>query len=92
MEEKTTFGSKIISSEAERVAEINRQTLGDGPEPKIDRNSQTWKAVINYIKNQQEVEFMPMLRKRDSSSDRTQYARGGLDALDGLMEHGGEDI
>lgn len=73
---------------------LERMTAAEVGEfsPKIDRNSQTWKAVKKYIEDQISCEFSPMLRKRDSDHNKTQYARGGFDALEGLLEFGGENI
>ena len=61
-------------------------------ESKIDRASQTWKAVRQYVEEQVRQNYLPTLRNRAISHDETQYARGGFDALESLLAFGGESI
>jgi hypothetical protein len=75
--------------EAAEFFERNRQP-GEERDAKIDRGSPTWKAVKAYIARQVADNYMPMLKNRGVSHDDTQYARGGVEALESLLEFAGE--
>lgn len=60
--------------------------------PVINRGSDTWKAVVAYITEQIDEDHMPVLRNNITDHGQTQYARGALDALEGLLEFGGKPI
>lgn len=59
---------------------------------KIDRDSGTWLAVKEFIKEQVSTAYMPTLRGKKVEFDETQYARGAMDALDSLLEFAGEEV
>ncbi len=83
-------GPNFINERAERELAKEQLALGDQAVNRIDRNSNTWKAIKEYIKQQTAEDYMPTLRHKGIGHDETQYARGGLDALESLLEFGGE--
>lgn len=85
-------GSHFIKERAERELALQNMALGEQAVNRIDRNSSTWKAIKQYIKEQVATDYMPTLRNRGIDHDGTQYARGGIDALDGLLQFGGEEV
>jgi hypothetical protein len=64
----------------------------DDPAPRIDRNSGTWKAIREFMKEKAKDDYMPTLRNQQLDYSQVQYARGALDAFDSLLEHAGENI
>lgn len=58
------------------------------PQPKIDPNSPTWQAIKKWIEGEVRSDFLPALRSRNTTQDHTQYARGGYDALERLLQQG----
>lgn len=76
-------------TDKDRNAMIDRQAIGDlSREPKVDPNSDTWKAVLNFVQDQHDSNFMSLLRNRNSTTDELYYANGGLDCLESLLELG----
>lgn len=81
MEEPTT------TSFGQLAREFNRSST-----PKVQRNSETWKAIKLEIEQMINGDHLPALRNRNLDHGRTQYARGAMDALESLLRFGGEDV
>lgn len=71
------------------VAEmIERQAHESAAGPRISPQSPTWQAVKQWIQEQIDMDLQPTLRNRTIDHSLTQYARGGYDYLDRLLEYG----
>jgi len=78
-----------MTKEEERIKEAI--ALSD-PAPRIDRNSGTWKAIKNFMKDRAKDDYVPTLRNKQLEYPQVQYARGALDAFDSLLEFAGEEV
>jgi len=79
-------------TEAEQNRLIDELSRDDGHKFQVDRNSPTWKAIMQEIKELTEIDYQLTLRNRNRDHDQTQYARGALDAFDCLLRFGGEEV
>ena len=84
--------SSPIQNQSPIDQKFNALVHGDRSNSRIERHSNTWQAVKGFIKEQVEVDHMPLLRKSGIDHGQTEYARGAMDALDSLLRFGGEDI
>ncbi len=59
---------------------------------RIERHGGTWVAIREAIREWQKEEYLPALRNKNLDFSEVQYARGAMDALDRLLELGGEGV
>lgn len=79
--------------EMEEAAEFFDQNGGlIDREPRVNHNSDTWKAIKMYVEKEIAANYLPTLKNKGISHDDTQHARGGIEALERLLEFGGESI
>ncbi len=52
----------------------------------------TWQAIRSAIKEKARDEYFPALRNKQLDMSDVQYARGGLDALESLLNIAGEEL
>lgn len=91
----TSYGQvppNFIRTEADRIKAIDSMASVGTTSPRIDRNSNTWKAVKQHIAEIVSTEYMPTLRNRSMDHGQNQYAKGAMDALDSLLNFGGEEV
>ncbi|MBV5329141.1 MAG: hypothetical protein JZU65_16190 [Chlorobium sp.] len=78
--------------ELERMRQAKERFALEGtPTPRIDNRSNTWLAVKEYIKEKTASDYMCVLRNRTTKESETQYARGCIDALEGLLDLEGDE-
>jgi len=66
--------------------------MGDTTGHRVDPNSSTWRAIKEFIRSKGREEYIPSLRNKQLEYPEVQYARGAMDALDSLLEFGGEEV
>lgn len=77
----------------ERQEQIVRDaTEPTASSPYIDKESLTWQAIRSAIKEKARDEYFPALRNKQLDMSDVQYARGGLDALESLLNIAGEEL
>jgi len=84
------YGTDYVAEKMRREEELRRVAMGGQPESRIDIRSNTWIASKKYIKDKIANDYMQVLRTRNIGQDETQYARGAIDALESLLEFGGD--
>jgi hypothetical protein len=84
------FGPNFVSNKQVLEEARRREAMGGQPESRIDIRSNTWIASKKYIKDKIANDYMQVLRTRNIGQDETQYARGAIDALESLLEFGGD--
>jgi len=62
------------------------------PRYRVDTESLTWKAIKQEIQRLNSTDYMNTLRSKNKDHGQTQYARGAMDALDCLLQFGGEEV
>jgi hypothetical protein len=82
----------MMLNEEQRSKLIDALARDDNHQFKVDRDGATWKAVKQEIERLKETDYQSTLRNRKTDHGQTQYARGALDALDSLLEFGGEEV
>jgi hypothetical protein len=85
-------GPEFVRERAERELERERAVIHDSIAHSIDPQSSTWKSLAAQIRIMVADSYQPVLRSRTANYEDTQYARGAIDALETVLELGGETI
>lgn len=75
------IGHEFAELRAEFESRLERLALGDLPEP-----TTVARKLKTFIKTKMEEEYLPTLRNKCIEYPDVQYARGGMDALESLLQ------